>query len=57
VFVIKQVFELKLKMLSSWDSAIGQINEKLREYQDRNGELVTIVQTANRAYAIIQYDA
>ncbi|MBY9016362.1 MAG: hypothetical protein KGD68_11765 [Candidatus Lokiarchaeota archaeon] len=55
--VMKQVIQLKLKILSSWDSAIGQINETLREYQDRNGELVTILQTANRAYAIIQYDA
>ena len=54
---MKQVIQLKFKILSLWDSAIGQINEKLREYQDRNGELVTIVQTANRAYAIIQYDA
>ena len=54
---MKQVIQLKLKILSSWDSAIGQINEILREYQDRNGELVTIVQTANRTYAIIQYDA
>jgi hypothetical protein len=35
---------------------IGKINEKLRENQDKNGELFTIVQTANTAYAIIQYD-
>lgn len=34
-----------------------QINEKLREYQDKNGELGNIVTTANRGYAIIQYDA
>ena len=57
MIVIKQVIQLKLKILSSWDNAITQINQKLMEYKDRNGELVTIVQTADRAYAIIQYDA
>ena len=57
MIVIKQVIHLKLKVLSLWDNAITQINQKLMEYQDRNGELVTIVQTTDRAYAIIQYYA
>jgi len=57
VIIIKQVIQLQLKRLSSWESAMAQINENLREYQERNGELVTIVTTANRSYAIIQYDA
>ena len=54
---IKQVVAIKLKGSIKVDKYIVQINELLREYQDRNGELVYIWAYSATAHAVIQYDA
>ena len=55
--VIKQVVALKLKNSYSLDKCIDKINEILREYQDRKGELVSFLPKIGSYNAIIQYDA
>lgn len=54
---IKQVVAKKVKKVHSIDKIIAQTNEILREYQDRNGELVYFLTIKLELFAIIQYDA
>ena len=54
---IKQVIHFRIKRMSSWDSMIEQINAVLKEYQDKNGELVTVTNIGTKTHAIIQFDA
>jgi len=54
---MKQVVKVKLKRVSSWDSIMEQINAILREYKDKNGELVHFFEINGKRNVIIQYDA